>query len=390
MKVRKSQPRQEADYGRRQFILDASITASLAWISPGMLFGCDIKSAAATDGADVMDDALERLTGLAPLTNHGPMAAEALIALGCMDRVIPFVESYKGRFASPYPGRVASIDRQNWRQALGAGNRVADWFHFFQTEFKESTWQQLLDRWSGLLAGGLSAAAAHGLIRTAHAVRSLSVKETELRRNELAEGLAYWAAYYQKLPEKPAIPNALRFKPAEAIRHVPLLPSEKRRSGSIMIGLTSLHDFPPFASVVDLIDITGNPDQLISSITETFAHAYLKNVAPHNFITLIHAVTGTTALRTLLPFVSAVTMRKLLRYGWQLAAGLYSISKPEIANQQHRPATADIKGANLIDRAVTSLEEHAIKFTEACLREHKLNPNPVYLQAAADAVARLR
>jgi hypothetical protein len=43
----------------------------------------------------------------------------------------------------------------------------------------------------------------------------------------------------------------------------------------------------------------------------------------------------------------------------------------------------------LIDRALATRDEHAIKFTEACLREHALNPKPVYLQAAWDAVGRL-
>jgi hypothetical protein len=31
----------------------------------------------------------------------------------------------------------------------------------------------------------------------------------------------------------------------------------------------------------------------------------------------------------------------------------------------------------------------ALKFTEACLREHRLNPQPVYLAAAEDWAARL-
>ena len=39
-------------------------------------------------------------------------------------------------------------------------------------------------------APGLSAAAAHGLLRTGHAVRSLAVKETDLRLRELAQGLS--------------------------------------------------------------------------------------------------------------------------------------------------------------------------------------------------------
>ncbi|MDQ3803942.1 MAG: hypothetical protein M3416_08960 [Acidobacteriota bacterium] len=44
--------------------------------------------------------------------------------------------------------------------------------------------------------------------------------------------------------------------------------------------------------------------------------------------------------------------------------------------------------AGLIDRAVASQDEHAIKLTEARPREYALNPRPVYLRAARDAVER--
>ena len=43
----------------------------------------------------------------------------------------------------------------------------------------------------------------------------------------------------------------------------------------------------------------------------------------------------------------------------------------------------------LIDRALANADEHAIKFTEACIHEHALNPKPVYLAAAAHAIETL-
>ena len=45
--------------------------------------------------------------------------------------------------------------------------------------------------------------------------------------------------------------------------------------------------------------------------------------------------------------------------------------------------------AELTDRAVAAGGAHSIKFTEACLREYSLNPNPVYLLAAQDAAERV-
>ena len=45
--------------------------------------------------------------------------------------------------------------------------------------------------------------------------------------------------------------------------------------------------------------------------------------------------------------------------------------------------------ATLVDRAISNGDEHAIKFTEACLREHAIAPSPVYLAAARHAVGAL-
>jgi hypothetical protein len=41
---------------------------------------------------------------------------------------------------------------------------------------------------------------------------------------------------------------------------------------------------------------------------------------------------------------------------------------------------------DLIDRAIACGDEHAIKFTEVCLREHALNPDPAFFAAAAHAI----
>jgi hypothetical protein len=43
----------------------------------------------------------------------------------------------------------------------------------------------------------------------------------------------------------------------------------------------------------------------------------------------------------------------------------------------------------LTERAVASGDEHTIKFTEACLREYAVNPQPAYLAAARNAVVRM-
>jgi hypothetical protein len=43
----------------------------------------------------------------------------------------------------------------------------------------------------------------------------------------------------------------------------------------------------------------------------------------------------------------------------------------------------------LIDRAIACGDEHAIKFTEVCLREHTLKPDQPFFAAAAHAIQML-
>ena len=96
------------------------------------MLGCQVSSSGsdAANNSDAMDQALEMLTGLEPFANHGPMAAEALVSLGRVDSIVPFVNAYKKRFSLPYPSSYQSVTSANWREALGDQRRVADWANF--------------------------------------------------------------------------------------------------------------------------------------------------------------------------------------------------------------------------------------------------------------------
>lgn len=373
---------------RREFIKNTLTATGTTLVLPGMLAGCQMSSNLQTVSAntDVMDEALKLITDFAPLSNHAPMATEALVALGRSDRVMPFIESYRQRFSAPYPPKYQTITKDNWKQALDDGKRITDWIEFFNRQLKENDWKMTVETWSNNLAPGLSAAAAHGLIRTGHAVRSLARHENEVRKTELAHALAYWAAYYQVLPEtKNADKQKLNL--SEAINKVPILPAEKRNRGSIMNQLKALDSYPAFGETIDLVDVTGQPEATLTALSERFATIYAKNVSPRNNVALIHAVTGLSNVRALVPYLSKTTTEKMLRYGWQAAAAIYSISGNEINNPL---SEKKINQADLIEQAVTSNEEHAIKFTEACVSEYALNPKEIYLQAAQDALGRLQ
>ena len=341
--------------------------------------------------AATIDDALDILHRTGPdlvggNSNHGPMVAEALCTLGRPDSVLVWIEGYKNRFEDR-PQTRTPISPEGWREALGASRRSADWVAFFDRKLAEAPWQAVLHAWVPELVPGLMAAATHGLIRTGHAVRSLASSETPQRLHELAEGLGYWAARYQVLPGRPSGGQS-GHSPREAIQFVERVhgPDFDAR-GAIVQQLKGLNEHPEFATAIDLVDTTTDLSRYISELTETFAGIYLAN--PKGLIAFVHAVTAPSALRLLAPYLTDANARQAARYAWQACAAIYAwySTTPPPSLSGLTPPTEDHEA--LIDRAVAAGGAHTIKFTEACLREYALNPQPVYLVAARDAADRV-
>ena len=337
----------------------------------------------------VIDEALLMLGDCGPefggagLSNHGPMAAEALIALGREDAVVPWVEKYRKRL-SERPANVSPIRKGSWTEALGALDRVSDWQDFFATEVDSMSWQDVLETWTPRLAPGMMSGATHGLIRTAHAVRSLAAEDTAERRSEFVAGLAYWAARYQVLPGTP-LPVEARL-PSEVIESVPIMPLQMRkpRPTSIFSAVAELDGFPAFEGVVNMAAPGEDVSAFLSDLTSTMAFRYLENAGPAS-IPYVHTVTAPSALRMMAPYLSEATARLAARYAWQACAAIHSRGHyPKPVELPEEPPDRD----ELIDRAVFSGDEHAIKFTEACLREYALKPDPAFLAGPLDISGR--
>jgi hypothetical protein len=98
----------------------------------------------------IIDQALEMLGGCGPefgvngLSNHGPMAAEALVALGRGDDLESWVEKYRKRL-DDRPRNVAPVPRGRWHEALGHLEHVSDWEDFFTAEIDSAPWREVLD-----------------------------------------------------------------------------------------------------------------------------------------------------------------------------------------------------------------------------------------------------
>src|SRR5215813_4676807 len=221
-----------------------------------------------------LDEAYQRLHATGPefdgwLSNHGPMAAEAMVRRGHADRVHPWLDGYMRRLEE-FPRGSGPIGA-DWQAALGDPRRIADWTTCFRREVAEQPWRQALDIWWPRLLPGVVAAATHGVIRVGHAVRALTEDgEDDDHRTELAHGLAYWAARWQPVPGSPATapppvtaPTAAD-QPAEAMSAaadaLSAIPRIADQSGGIGARLARLADLPGWPAALAAAQIPASAD----------------------------------------------------------------------------------------------------------------------------------
>ena len=235
-----------------------------------------------TSANEVLDEGLTRLAATGPefrggLSNHGPMATEALVRLGRADAIERWLDGYLKRLDDP-PAPSARITDQTWRESLGSINRVADWDRYFGVQLAEEPWRDVLARWWPRLLPGLAAAATHGVIRTSHAARSLAAAEqagagTAGRTSELGRGLAYWAARYLELPGRPRTEGRLDL--AAAVSGLPVAAREPA-AGLIFETLKAeLADQPGFGAAVSALREPTDVPADLAALAREFARVFL-------------------------------------------------------------------------------------------------------------------
>jgi hypothetical protein len=340
---------------------------------------------------DALDEALVVLEGLAPeygpgLSNHGPMAAEALVALGRPEDVAPFVAAYRLRLEpAPGPGRPLTDDE--WEPALGRMDRWPDWLARFDGELADRSAGEVVAEWVPRLAPGVMGGATHGLIRTAHAWRALAAAEADAaRRHELAEGLAYWAARYLELPGPPLLVG--RASVAEALAALPVLPEEAPEGTLITDRLRHLQMVgAPFEQGVASLGPPSDLSGALAALAAGGAGAYLANAGRGREVALVHTVTAPMALDLVLPALRPADRPTVFAYAWQAVAALHVTC----ADVRDRPevAAGPSDDEALAEAAATSGDEHAIKLVEAGRRAFARTGASALPAAAADAVTRL-
>jgi hypothetical protein len=352
----------------------------------------------ATDVTGVLDEAYERLHDTGPefegwLSNHGPMAAEAMARHGHAEDVPRWLDAYMDRLED-FPRGTAVIG-PDWREALGDPRRIADWTGFFRREVAGRPWREVLGTWWPRLLPGVAAAATHGVIRTGHAVRALlSDGDDAAHVAELAHALAYWAARWQPVP---GAETGLPLGPGEqavgtvspaSLSAVPLIANQ---TGGIRERLSQLDELAGWPGALAPPGLPTGGEEIrawLAGLADAAALRYLE-YAHGNPVMLVHSATAPTAILRSLPALRVDLWAPSAAAAWAASAALTSIYAPGAAAPQEElpdaPPGPDAV-AETFARAVGHGDEHVIKFADTAVDVYARTGRPAALAAALRAV----
>lgn len=312
------------------------------------------------------------------LSNHAPMAAEALVAMERLEAIPAFLAAYVPRLRPGREGQpIAPADRP---AALGDPARGADWVATYQAMLDHESPTAVVARELPLLAEGAASAALHGVIRTGHALRALTRLDTLTRRRELAHALGHWAAHYQVLPGRPGACPVQGRDVATALRELPRV-AEASRRGLISDRVREVFGLPGFVEAVESIDFDALPfDETITALVDACAHLYLST--PAGRFVYLHGITGTSMLRIIASWLDLDGRCALLRGTVHALAALHATHADDGSRLDAPVRPIELEPATAARLAAASLDDHTIKLVEAILREHAYAPRAVLLHVA--------
>ncbi len=314
------------------------------------------------------------------LSNHAPMAAEALMAMGWLDAIPGFLAAYMPRLRPASRGE--PIEAQDRQAALGDPTRGADWAATYQAMLDHESPTTVVARELPLLAEGAVAAALHGVIRTGHALRALTHLDTLPRRSELAHALGHWAAHHQRLPGRPGAHAVAGRDVIAALCELPRTP-EASREGLIADRVKAAAELEGFVEAVESIDLDARPfDETITALVDACAHLYLSASSESARFVYLHGITGTSMLRIIAPWLDLPGRCALLRGTVHALAALHATYAEASSRLDGAVRSVDLDPAVAAREAARSRDDHTIKLVEALLREHAFAPRAVLLHVA--------
>ncbi|NSC25170.1 questin oxidase family protein [Streptomyces albus subsp. chlorinus] len=333
-----------------------------------------------SDTSGTLDEALERLHASGPeregwLSNHAPMAVEALVRHGQAARVHRWIDGYAAKLED-MPAQDSPVTDANWAEALGDPGRLADWTRYFVRQVEERPWREVLATWWPRLLPGISGAATHPVIRTGHAVRTLLADggETAPRRAELAHALGYWAARHSTLPHIEPLPRAASADAAyeavpliddqsggirERLARITALPGRPLRASGAGAG-TPPPDAPGPVPRTAPEDARTELEEIVRAATHRYAtHAHGSPVM------LVHAATAPNAVLRILPALPRELWAASVDAAWAASAAVTAVYGP--SRGAPVPTGGGLSPEEAFARAAAHGDEHAIKFADTAL-----------------------
>jgi hypothetical protein len=282
------------------------------------------------------------------LFNHLPMALLALERLGGDDaRLREFAAFYEKRLRLRSAGD--PLPSNDWRAALGKRQYETALAAKFETDLRDRGAGALLSDVVPHLTTGIASEAFHGAIRTAYAVDSGDDVD-------IAGALASWVTGFSELPGAPAekrfdvIADAFAAIAADDRFAVAI---EGRSIDSRIAKVNALSAFDDYRAAV--------AQPTLPDLAQIAARIF---IATGDFIAL-HLVTGCHATRLLQPFLLPSALDVL---GTAMLAAYVAIGRPPIATEVVQEAP---ELASLAAHAVTSDDDHDLKFAYSCIQEER-------------------
>ena len=313
-----------------------------------------------------LDAGLQALGELSPeygaeLSDHAPMVLEALDRLEASAAIAPFLARTLPKLRKL--NAVAEPGLGNYEQLVAQASE----------ELLQKGGPQVLLDWFPRYAPGLAGAAFHGLIRLAHAQRSLarassaSAESLTLRRAELAKALAYACVRAQVLAQAEAPAEAPRLGVQQALRELEPSPEAlATRSGLISTALARrAGQHPHLAQTAAALQQPQSPLEALRELRRAAVDLLLDGeYLELNTFTMLHAVTGMDAALTLGQALPEEQARQLAKYAAHalLAMRVAFVGRYPLGESQRQNSESF---ATLLQRALTSLDDHAIKLAAA-------------------------
>jgi hypothetical protein len=310
--------------------------------------------------------------------NHGPMACEALDALG-LDR---YVDGWARRIEAsiaegPAPATSTSLSTTAWEDAIGDYHRLPEWLTLFGREVDEQGWEATVALWVPRLMPALSTALYHGVIRTAHAVRAVDAADTPSRRAELARALGYWAARYHPGPP-PSGAGTTERTDAGTPQRMDVGTTERTAAGT------------PVPADAGWSDDAGGPVPVDRDLLAAAAGGARHYVAGPTIFAL-HGVTGAMAVALLVPHLPPDAGTAALA---QLRADHLALYGRDPAARNGDPTATTEPSDRWEDGAASaaagSRDPHQVKLVEACRRGWQATADRAFADAARTVTARSR